>query len=117
MIWNVCLQTLKKLSDSIDKLKTELGSHTNPFAPTSPTVKSPEQAKREILDMELELITKETSGQDTADLKHKLDELTKIVSTRNSLYYDWYKLKRLSHHVAMPYLVCLVLVWKRYNAI
>ena len=44
------------------------------------TVKSPEQAKKEILDVELELMTKTTKGEDTLELKKKLLDLQKIVS-------------------------------------
>ena len=43
------------------------------------TVKSPEQAKKEILDVELELMTKTTKGEDTLELKKKLLELQNIV--------------------------------------
>lgn len=72
---------MKTLSNSIDKLKRELGSHGQGATGSgaAPGVKSPEQAKKEILDVELELMTKSTSGEDTAELQKKLDELTKVV--------------------------------------
>lgn len=74
------METLKTLSNSIDKLKGELGSRGVAGAAAGPGVKSPEQAKKEILDVELELMTKSTTGEDTAELQKKLDELTKVVS-------------------------------------
>ena len=75
------MQTLKTLTKSIDKLKAELGTlvFPTPGLPPKPGVKSPEQAKKEILDVELELMTKSTSGEDTAELQKKLDELTQVV--------------------------------------
>ena len=75
-------QTLKTLTTSIDKLKAELGTrHVVIKQPdSSAPIKSPEQAKKEILDVELELMTKSTSGEDTAELKKKLADLTAIVS-------------------------------------
>ena len=74
-------QTLKTLTDSIDKLKTELGRRIVVKKDSEGiTVKSPEQAKKEILDVELELMTKTTKGEDTLELKKKLLELQKVVS-------------------------------------
>ena len=79
---------MKTLSNSIDKLKTELSTSGVGFkldvgAPVPGSalpVKSPEQAKKEILDMELELMTKTSSAEETIELKKKLNELTKVVS-------------------------------------
>ncbi|KAH3841862.1 hypothetical protein DPMN_115343 [Dreissena polymorpha] len=68
------METLKTLTNSIDKLRVELGG-------TLALVKSPEQAKREILDVELELMTKSSSGEDTAQLKRKLEELTQVANS------------------------------------
>ena len=91
MPYGICLfQTLKTLTDSIDKLKTELGRRVvvKKDGAEPVTVKSPEQAKKEILDVELELMTKTTKGEDTLELKTKLLELQKIVR----LYkYSWLK--------------------------
>lgn len=39
------------------------------------------QAKKEILDTELELISKQHAGDDTSDLRKKLDDLTREVSS------------------------------------
>lgn len=75
------LQTLKTLSNSIDKLKTELSGRNliKPDTGACLTVKSPEQAKKEILDVELELMTKSPGAEETIELKKKLNELTKVV--------------------------------------
>lgn len=83
------METLKSLTSSIDKLKTELGAHVLGLAPgftslVSPTIKSPEQAKKEILDVELELMTK-SGNDDTAELKKKLAELTQVANTMGLL--------------------------------
>jgi RNA-binding protein 26 len=85
-------QTLKTLSNSIDKLKTELSTggiglklEIGGQPVTGVTVKSPEQAKKEILDMELELMTKPSTGEETLELKKKLNELTKVVRRFNTL--------------------------------
>ncbi|XP_045205677.2 RNA-binding protein 26-like [Mercenaria mercenaria] len=85
------METLKTLSNSIDKLKTELSTSSAGFKSdsglpgTSLTVKSPEQAKKEILDMELELMTKTSSGEETIELKKKLSELTKVANSMGLL--------------------------------
>ncbi|KAL4230307.1 RNA-binding protein 26 [Mactra antiquata] len=84
------METLKTLSNSIDKLKTEIGGHnltisTDNSATGSSGLKSPEQAKKEILDVELELMTKNTNNEDTAELQKKLSELTKVANSMGIL--------------------------------
>lgn len=79
------METLKTLSNSIDKLKTELRGHSitipSEAGSSVPAVKSPEQAKKEILDVELELMTKTSSGEETLQLQKKLNELTKVANS------------------------------------
>ena len=86
-VFEFSFQTLKTLSNSIDKLKTELSTsgiglklEIGGQVPGGVAVKSPEQAKKEILDVELELMTKPSTGEETLELKKKLNELTKVVS-------------------------------------
>ncbi|XP_060586369.1 RNA-binding protein 26-like isoform X2 [Ruditapes philippinarum] len=86
------METLKTLSNSIDKLKTELSTggiglklEIGGLPVTGITVKSPEQAKKEILDMELELMTKPSTGEETLELKKKLNELTKVANSMGIL--------------------------------
>lgn len=85
---------LKVVSDSIDKLKfgnqptkkvLHPGSHklvktssTSPMSPSPPS-SNLQQTKKEILDTELELITKQSSGEDTSALRLRLMELTQQV--------------------------------------
>ncbi|XP_025086750.1 RNA-binding protein 26-like [Pomacea canaliculata] len=88
---NIMKQMLKVVSDSIDKLKfgnqptkkvLHPGSHklvktssTSPMSPSPPS-SNLQQTKKEILDTELELITKQSSGEDTSALRLRLMELT-----------------------------------------
>ena len=74
-------QTLKILTNSIEKLTKEVipsvQQATSPVATELPVITSPEQAKKEILDTELELFNKQQCGEDTIVLRKKLNELTK----------------------------------------
>ncbi|XP_064609964.1 RNA-binding protein 26-like isoform X2 [Liolophura sinensis] len=72
------MQTIKDLSVQIDNLKTEL-------MPKKTTFKSDVQAKKEILDTELELISKQHAGDDTSDLRKKLDDLTREAASMGLL--------------------------------
>ncbi|CAG2210740.1 RBM26 [Mytilus edulis] len=74
-------ETLKILTGSIERLTKEvvpvIQKSTPPATPELPVITSPEQAKKEILDTELELFNKQQSGEDTIILRKKLNELTK----------------------------------------
>lgn len=93
---------LKVVSDSIDKLKFSKGgppsrkvslsgSHKLVNTPTSSPVvatatsslpavaASPQMMKKDILDTELDLMTKQGTGEDTTALRHRLVELTQQV--------------------------------------
>lgn len=74
-------ETLKILTGSIERLTKEvvpvIQKSTPPVTPELPVITSPEQAKKEILDTELELFNKQQSGEDTIILRKKLNELTK----------------------------------------
>ncbi|XP_011499699.1 PREDICTED: RNA-binding protein 26 [Ceratosolen solmsi marchali] len=70
--------TIKVMQQSIDSLRKDLaqsnnGQSTN--ATNKPLPKTREQAQREILDAELDLMTAQQEGQDSAELQKKLLEL------------------------------------------
>ncbi|XP_013384517.1 RNA-binding protein 26 [Lingula anatina] len=76
----VIVKTIKTLAASIDKLKLEITASPNVGGTTGGGGvefhhKSKQEAQKELLDTELELMTKETSGGDTSDLKKKIMEL------------------------------------------
>ncbi|XP_061164198.1 RNA-binding protein 26-like isoform X2 [Saccostrea echinata] len=69
------MKTIDMLSKSVEKIKSELTA--NKPKGVAKNVTTPEEARKEILDTELELFNKEHSGEDTTALKQKLSELTK----------------------------------------
>ncbi|XP_013385334.1 RNA-binding protein 26 [Lingula anatina] len=76
----VIVKTIKTLAASIDKLKLEITASPNVGGTTGGGGvefhhKSKQEAQKELLDTELELMTKETSGGDTSDLRKKIMEL------------------------------------------
>lgn len=82
------MQTVRNLQETIEKLKKDL-QHTaiketsNPTAAISvPAVpaKTPEEAKKEILDVEIELYQKQMEGSDTTELQRRVQELNSIIS-------------------------------------
>jgi RNA-binding protein 26 len=75
------MSTIKMLQTQIDNLKKELESDSEKIAKTHPTIpvrKTKEQTQKELLDCELELISKEQQGDnDTYEVKKKYLELQK----------------------------------------
>ncbi|XP_066593102.1 RNA-binding protein 26 isoform X2 [Prorops nasuta] len=68
------METIKNIQQSIDNLRKDLSS--NGQAPGSKNqAKSREQAQKEILDAELDLITAQQEGQDSGELQKRLNEL------------------------------------------
>ncbi|RDD41079.1 RNA-binding protein 26 [Trichoplax sp. H2] len=61
------LQSLKKLNEDIDSVKNRLVS----------VPKSRKDAQKELLDKELELLSKQNSGEDTAELEKRVELLKK----------------------------------------
>ncbi|KAL5274643.1 RBM26 family protein [Megaselia abdita] len=79
------LSTIKSLQEKIDKLRKEIESDQAQVSATiqssqgQPIKKSKEQAKKELLDVELELIALQQEGGDTAALQKRYDELLKFL--------------------------------------
>lgn len=72
------MKTIDVLAKSVEKIKSELMPPSKPTPQgVAKSVTTPEEARKEILDTELELFNKEHSGEDTTALKLKLSELTK----------------------------------------
>ncbi|XP_056010685.1 RNA-binding protein 26-like isoform X2 [Ostrea edulis] len=71
------MKTIGVLSKSVEKIKSELMPSKTTAVGVTKKVSTPEEARKEILDTELELFNKEHSGEDTTALKLKLSELTK----------------------------------------
>lgn len=79
------LSTIKSLQEKIDKLRKEIEAGQAQVTATiqssqgPPIKKSKEQAKKELLDVELELITLQQEGGDTTVLQKRYDELLKCL--------------------------------------
>jgi seryl-tRNA synthetase len=84
------MQTVRNLQETIEKLKKDLQT-TSPnqgaAAANAPNVgvpshpaKTPEEAKKEILDVEIELYQKQMEGSDTTELQRRVQELNSIIS-------------------------------------
>ncbi|XP_055382785.1 zinc finger protein swm [Condylostylus longicornis] len=74
------LETIKNLQGNIDKLNKELSTEQEKVAAkiqstTQPVKKTKEQQKKELLDIELELIAQQQEGNDTTAIQKKLEEL------------------------------------------
>lgn len=73
------LVTIKELQASIDKLNKEIASEqakiTSQMQPQAPVRKSKEQQKKELLDIELELIAQQQEGNDTTAIQKRIEEL------------------------------------------
>ncbi|KAI8507726.1 RNA-binding protein 26 [Branchiostoma belcheri] len=65
------MKTLKTVQESITKLKTD----EPPKAATSTKPKTRQEAQRELLDAEMDLLNAKTAGEDTTALKKRLAEL------------------------------------------
>lgn len=84
------LTTVKSLQINIDKLNKEIASDqaqiTAQIQPVQPAAahpfrKSKELQKKELLDIELELIAQQQDGNDTTDIQKRLEELQKTLGT------------------------------------
>lgn len=83
------MQTVRNLQETIEKLKKDL-QHTALKEVTSPVLagqivataagKSPEEARKEMLDVEIELYQKQMEGSDTTELQRRVQELHSIIS-------------------------------------
>lgn len=70
------METIKTVQSSIDSLRKDLSTgnnngQANTVAPTKPQIKTREQAQKEILDAELDLMTAQQEGQDSTELQKK----------------------------------------------
>nr|XP_022323156.1 RNA-binding protein 26-like isoform X1 [Crassostrea virginica] len=70
-------KTIDVLSKSVETIQAELMPSKPAPLGVAKNVSTPEEARKEILDTELELFNKEHAGEDTSALKLKLSELTK----------------------------------------
>ena len=68
------MATIKTMQQSINNLRNDLASNGQSTT-TKPQIKSREQAQKEILDAELDLINAQQEGQDAAELQKRLNEL------------------------------------------
>lgn len=79
------LSTIKELQTSIDKLNKEIAVDqaqiTAQMQPQQPVRKSKEQQKKELLDIELELIAQQQEGNDTTAIQKRIEELQKSLGT------------------------------------
>ncbi|XP_031634192.1 zinc finger protein swm [Contarinia nasturtii] len=85
------LTTVKSLQNNIDNLNKEIASDqaqiTAQIQPAQhpvkahPFIKSKELQKKELLDIELELIAQQQDGNDTTEIQKRLEELQKTLGT------------------------------------
>ncbi|XP_043481913.1 RNA-binding protein 26 [Leptopilina heterotoma] len=68
------MATIKTMQQSIDNLRNDLAANGQSTS-TKPQPKSREQAQKEILDAELDLMNAQQEGQDAAELQKRLNEL------------------------------------------
>lgn len=81
------LATIKNLQESIDRLNKEIASEqatiTAQMAPQQPAIpvrKTKEQQKKELLDIELELIHQQQEGNDTTAIQKRIEELQRSLN-------------------------------------
>lgn len=78
------LATIKELQASIDKLNKEIASEQAKIASQMPQAtirKTKEQQKKELLDIELELIAQQQEGNDTTAIQKRIEELQRSLGT------------------------------------
>lgn len=68
------MSTIKAMQQSVDNLRKDLAANGQ-IGGTKSQVKSREQAQKEILDAELDLMTAQQEGQDAGELQKRLNEL------------------------------------------
>lgn len=77
------------------------------------------QAKRELLDRELDLITHEQTGEDTTELRHRVEELKKEVSFLLKSYFCHQNIVRFyrrdAKQVEIPIILILYVLDDRKN--
>lgn len=74
--------TIKKTQEAIETIKKDLETAAL-AAKVQPKIKTKEDAQRELLDTELDLITKQQEGADTFEIQKKLVELkARVAQTR-----------------------------------
>lgn len=71
------MQTLKSVSESITTLQSEVKVTVALAKSKESPAEARQVAKKELLDRELDLITHEQTGEDTTELKHRVEELKK----------------------------------------
>jgi RNA-binding protein 26 len=71
---DLIMETIKKTQESIEGIKKDLLQSVL-TAKTTPQKKAKEDVQREMLDAELDLITKQQEGADTSEIQKKLFEL------------------------------------------
>lgn len=67
------MSTIKTVQESIESIRKELMAQAP--ATSKPQPKSKEEAQKEVLDAELDLITKQQEGGDTSELQKRLQLL------------------------------------------
>lgn len=78
---DIIKDTIKKTQEAIEDIKKDIEAATL-LAKSVPQKKTKEEAQRELLDTELDLITKQQEGADTSEIQKKLLELrAKVAST------------------------------------
>ncbi|CAB3993330.1 RNA-binding 26-like [Paramuricea clavata] len=71
------MQTLKSVSESISKLQSEVKVSAALVRSKESPARARQVAQKELLDRELDLITHEQTGEDTTELKYRVEELKK----------------------------------------
>lgn len=70
---DLIMETIKKTQESIEGIKKDLTLSVSSVK--TPLKKAKEDVQREMLDAELDLITKQQEGADTSEIQRKLQEL------------------------------------------
>ncbi|XP_046853360.1 RNA-binding protein 27-like isoform X3 [Xenia sp. Carnegie-2017] len=71
------MQTLKIVSESVSKLQNEVKVSAALVRSKESPARARQVAQKELLDRELDLITHEQTGEDTTELRHRVEELKK----------------------------------------
>ena len=69
------LDTIKKSQTAIEAMRKDMLSHASMSLKVNPLKKSKEEAQKEMLDAELDLMSKQQEGADTSELQKKISEL------------------------------------------
>lgn len=86
------LDTIKELQGSIDRLRKEISQEQAQIAAQiqnqPPVKKSKEQQKKELLDIELELIAQQQEGNDTTAIQKRLEDLQRSLGISNKSHFS-----------------------------